>query len=362
MPNDGRRDVPDVSLLASGYYMICERDLNAAGGGSSTSCDLNPPYLDFQFEGGTSASVQAFAGIMAMVNQAHGRQGNANYVLYPLAVGANTCASNATAVSKTTCIFYDTQTGNNSVICVGGTPNCSSTTSGQYGIIASLGSAAYPATTGYDLATGLGSVNVANLVNNWKSNFTPNTTTLSLSTSPATTPIQLVHGQSVTYNISVTAGSGTPRGDVSLVAPIGNNASNTTYMGPYTLSGGSVMGFTNMLPAGSYSVTAHYAGDGTFATSDSTPGIPVTVSKEGSLPVLSLVDLSGAQPVYDTTATTLPYGAPYFLRVDVNSATRGRNCYNQGTEFISYACPSGTVTVTPAPTEAGAPPGTVPGH
>ena len=59
------------------------------------------------------------------------------------------------------------------MICAGGTPNCSNTTaSGQYGIMISGNAAAYPTTAGYDLATGLGSVNVANLVNNWKSNFT----------------------------------------------------------------------------------------------------------------------------------------------------------------------------------------------
>ena len=126
--------------------------------------------------------MQAFAGIMAMVTQAHGRQGNANYVLYPLATPANTCASSAAAVSNKSCIFYDAQTGNNSVICQGGSPNCSNTTSGDYGVMeyGSPGSIAYPATAGYDLATGLGSVNVANLVNNWKSNFTTTTTALTL--------------------------------------------------------------------------------------------------------------------------------------------------------------------------------------
>ena len=195
MPSDGKRDIPDVSLLAGSWYVICEMDANASAGGSSTSCDLSSPYLDFQLEAGTSAAVQAFAGVMALVNQAHGRQGNANYVFYPLATGANTCASNAAAVSNTSCIFYDTQTGNNSVICAGGTPNCSNATSGQYGIIISGNAAAYPTTAGYDLATGLGSMNVANLVKNWKSNFTTTTTTLTLTPTAPATLTTLVHGQ-----------------------------------------------------------------------------------------------------------------------------------------------------------------------
>jgi subtilase family serine protease len=90
VPNDRVRDLPDVSLFASdglsnSFYVICELDLTAALGGSATSCDLNSPYTDFIGLGGTSASSPAFAGIMAMVNQKYGRQGNANYVLYKLA-------------------------------------------------------------------------------------------------------------------------------------------------------------------------------------------------------------------------------------------------------------------------------------
>jgi hypothetical protein len=147
-------------------------DANTGKGSSTTSCDLNAPYADIQGAGGTSASAQVFAGIMAMVNQAHGRQGNANYVLYPLAAQAgNSCTSTAAAASNSSCVFYDVVTGNNSVACVGGTPHCSntSTASGQYGIIVSGSSPAYSATAGYDLATGLGSINAYNLVRSWTS-------------------------------------------------------------------------------------------------------------------------------------------------------------------------------------------------
>ena len=364
VPNDGARDIPDVSLLASGYYIICEMDANAAQGGSSSSCDLNAPYEDFQVQGGTSASAQAFAGIMAMVNQAHGRQGNANYVFYPLATGANTCASAAAAVGNTSCIFYDTQNGNNSVICQGSSPNCSSTTPGQYGIMIYNGAAAYPTTTGYDLATGLGSVNVANLVKNWKSNFTPNTTTLLLSTgssSPGSSPITLTHGQSVNFKVSVAATGGTPSGDVSLIAPVGTSGSNSTGIGPFTLSSGSVTGSTLFLPGGSYKLTAHYAGDGTYAASDSSPGIQATVTPEASNILLNLVDFSTGSVVYDPSGTSLPYGAPYFLRVDVTNSS-GNLCFNGNTEFLSYPCPTGTVIVTPTPTDLNPPAGTVPGQ
>jgi hypothetical protein len=369
VPSDSARDIPDLSLFAgngfnASFYVICQSDANPTEEGASTSCDLNSPYLDFQGVGGTSASAQAFAGIMALVNQAHGRQGNANYVLYPLAAQAgNTCVSSAAAVSNASCIFYDIATGTNSVICQGGSPNCSNTNSasGQYGIMVSgsPASAAYAAGSGFDLATGLGSVNVANLVNNWTSNFTPSMTTLALSTSPATNPITLTHGQPINFTINVASGSGTPAGDVSLIAQTGGSPSNVTGIGPFTLSGGSVSSSTNMLPGGSYNVTAHYAGNGTFGASDSTPGIQVTVGKESSLTEVRLVTFSAtAPPAY--SVTTVPYGSPYFLRMDVTNSS-GQLCASPTTGLISYPCPTGALTVTPAPTEQNRPPGTVPG-
>jgi hypothetical protein len=369
VPSDGARDVPDVSLFAGNgfngsFYVICQMDANSPYSGSTTSCDLNSPYTDFQGVGGTSASAQVFAGIMALVNQAHGRQGNANYVLYPLAAqGGNTCVSNAAAVGNAACVFYDTITGTNSVICQGGSPDCnnSNNASGQYGIMVSGNpwSAAYAAGPGYDLASGLGSVNAANLVKNWTSNFAPTTTTLALSTSPATNPITLTHGQPIDFTVNVTSGNGTAAGDVSLIAQTGDSSSDSTGIGPFTLSGGSISGSTDMLPGGSYNVTAHYAGNGTYAASDSTPGIPVTVNKESSQTEVRLVSFSAsAPPAYNVT--TVPYGTPYALRMDVTNSS-GQPCASPTTGLIAYPCPSGALKVTPAPTEQNPPAGTVAG-
>ena len=92
--------------------------------------------------------------------------------------GSNCNGSGASGVGTTiapspasTCIFYDIQTSNNSQGCSAGSPNCY-TDSGSYGILSTSTSSAhpaYPAAEGYDLATGIGSLNIANLVNDWQS-------------------------------------------------------------------------------------------------------------------------------------------------------------------------------------------------
>jgi subtilase family serine protease len=266
VPNDGARDVPDVSLFAAdglnaNMYGVCELDVN--GG-----CQ-DDPYNVIPI-GGTSASAPAFAGIMALINQqTQSRQGLANYVLYALAARSG-ASCNSSGTPGNSCIFYDVTTGTIAMPCVTGSPNCvTNITDDANGVLSG-----YSTTAGFDLATGLGSVNVANLVNNWSSvGFEPTVSTLSLT--PTT---QVTHGSPVKVDIAVTpqTGTGAPTGQVSLITTAGPAA------GTFTLSNGSVDATTTLLPGGTYTVTAHYAGDGTYGASDSAPGIPVTVTSEPS--------------------------------------------------------------------------------
>jgi uncharacterized protein (TIGR03437 family) len=181
IPSDGYRDVPDVSLFSGDdvflhAYAMCQADSDATCNPSSSG------GLVVLAMGGTSVSAPAFAGIIALLNQKTGSaQGLANPALYNLASveygnsgSPNTanlaaCNSSTPPASANTCIFYDVTAGNNAAPCMNGSPNCfASSPSEAYGILSTSSSSlvtAYPAGTGYDLATGLGSVNVANLVN-----------------------------------------------------------------------------------------------------------------------------------------------------------------------------------------------------
>jgi len=351
VPNDGARDLPDLSLFASNgennsFYLICQADALPPG---EISC--NPTSGEWYFEGagGTSASTPAFAGIMALVNQKTGaRQGNANYVLYPLAAksGAN-CTSNASmagTANSSSCIFYDVVTGNNSVACQGGTPNCSSTVYGAFGMLEvnppSNTSPAWTTSKGYDVATGLGSVNALNLVKEWSSvSYKPSATSL-VGVSPTST----IHGLPVGFTINVApgSGSGTPTGNVTLVAQTGVSSTNVTGIGPFTLSGGTVTASTNLLPGGKYGVTAHYGGNGTYGASDSTPPVTVSIAPETSNTQVRLLTFN---PVtgYETGSgvTSVVYGASNnILRMDVTNDT-DMYCVSS-----AYACPTGQVVLT----------------
>jgi subtilase family serine protease len=143
VPADGKRDVPDISFNASNAhdsYLIC--------GPQDCTNGFRDASNNFSGVGGTSAGAPAFAGVLALLNQATSSNGlgNVNPMLYSLA--ANNVSNNA---------FHDVSSGDNMVTCTAGTANCPAGT-------ASIG---FRATTGYDLTTGLGSLNISNLITAW---------------------------------------------------------------------------------------------------------------------------------------------------------------------------------------------------
>jgi uncharacterized protein (TIGR03437 family) len=136
VPNDGVRHVPDISLSSSanhaGYYVVANGSVS--------------------YFGGTSAAAPTMAGIIALLNhylvstgaQTQAGVGNINPALYRLA-------------QSTTGVFHDVTGGDNAQPCATGSPDCQNGMVGRY------------AGTGYDEATGLGSVDAFQLVHQWTS-------------------------------------------------------------------------------------------------------------------------------------------------------------------------------------------------
>jgi subtilase family serine protease len=172
VPSDAVRDIPDVSLFAANgvwghYFVYCYS--HTAGGG--VACTGAPS--GWAGAGGTSFSSPIMAGIQALVNQKWGRQGNPNPIYYKIAAaeygttGSTTCNSSNGSAAGSSCVFYDVTQGDMDVNCTG-THNCYRP-SGTNGVLSTSTTSylpAYKTATGWDFATGIGTVNAYNLVFN----------------------------------------------------------------------------------------------------------------------------------------------------------------------------------------------------
>jgi len=173
-PKDSVRDLPDVSLFAGDglwlhYYLFCNSDVLDFALGQGALC--SKPVSEWALGGGTSFASPIMAGIQALVNQKWGRQGNPNPIYYKIAAaeygtaGTSTCSAAKGSAIASSCIFNDVTQGNSDVNCEGA-DNCY-LPSGVMGVLTTTKGAddpAYSATTGWDFATGIGSVNAYNLL------------------------------------------------------------------------------------------------------------------------------------------------------------------------------------------------------
>jgi hypothetical protein len=221
--------------------------------------------------------------------------------------------------------------GNNNVPCKQGSPDCTPDASGDgYFTLQS-----YNAGAGYDLASGLGSIDAYALLTNWpKASFNPTITTLSLSRT------RFAHGTPVTVTSVVGSQSGTPTGVVSLVST--STASTQASIGTIALSNGTGQAIFDSLPAGTYTLSAQYGGDGTFAASVSDP-VTLHVSAENSgieisgqyYGVTSTGDTALASPLVNGLTTL--YGSFLYIDAKVFGAS--------STAEVPDGVPTGTVTV-----------------
>jgi subtilase family serine protease len=154
VPNDASRDVPDLALnSAPGHdaLLYCANGSCAVGFRSANG--------SVSAAGGTSFATPTFAAILALVEQKNSLttgMGNVNPTIYALANSTAYYTPGLTTASLSTVVFNDIVSGNNDDPCLAETPNC-----------AAGGSIGFNAGNGYDEATGWGSINIANLANDW---------------------------------------------------------------------------------------------------------------------------------------------------------------------------------------------------
>jgi len=259
------RYTPDLAFSAANHdgYVGCF----TAGGG-----DCVEFFLVFY---GTSTAVQDMAGIAALLNQKQGSpQGNLNPTLYKLAATANNIFHDVTIA--TSGVSACDPTGNTPSMCNNSTPAPLSLTGGLAG---------YLVGPGYDEATGLGSLDVANFLAGWT---TAGVNTSSTATTVASSANPLLVGVDVTFTATVaTTGAHPPTGNVNFL-----DASTT--LGAGTLNQSGVATFTTPgLSPGRHSITAVYGGDSNNPGSSS-PALNQTILASNPVPVLTSLTPSSA--------------------------------------------------------------------
>lgn len=318
IPNDGKRDVPDVSLYSSPNlpgYLFCTSDksdwIGASSSGPAQAASCNSGFRDstsggnyLTAAGGTSFAAPIFAGMIALINQKQGwtgGQGLANTTLYKLAADGPTYGS----------AFHDVKSGNNN--CNAGSTYCGTTTGG------------FAAGTGYDEVTGLGSVDLANLVAAWPASTTALVATTTTVAAATTSPDSNAN-DAITITVAEAGGSGTPNGKINLSIDGGGTAySNSGSTTSVTLGANGTATYTaTFASAGVHTIIAQYAGDGTHAASTGSVILTVggTNAGKGSFKVAlspsSLTMKRGSQQ--NETVTLTPTGG-YTGTVDFTYAT-----------------------------------------
>ena len=339
VPTGGMRNLPDVSLFAANgvlgsAYLVCDSAQSPDG-----TCSFNNSADVLALSvGGTSVSSPAMASVMALVNQKMGSpQGNPNSVFYRLAALDILSNCNAGTVGNgSNCIFYDITTGTNAMACSTGTRNCTTATSGDTsGVLTG-----YSATVGYDLATGLGSTNVANLVNNWNSilMIQPAATTLSYNGATTFTDAAAANPSAI---LTQTNGGSAVVG-ASVLFTLGSGGAAQTCTGITNASGGATCQIASVnQTAGSSTISASFAGNPSFLASSVGP-VTVTI-----LPAAAATTLTYNGPTTFTFGSAANLSA-LLTRTTGGSAVAGASVlFTLGNGGTAQTC-SGTTDATGA--------------
>ncbi len=260
VPADGVRDLPDVSFSSASSHDGYEVYTSGA----------------IHIYGGTSVASPVFAGIVSLLNQAQVKTGlgNINPALYRLAQSSSG-------------IFHDIIKGDNAVPCSQGSPDCVN------------GLVGFNAVPGYDLATGLGSLDAFKLVNGWTSGGSTTTTLLSSILRDSVTGAS---ADEVLLNVAVASATGTPTGTVTFV-------SSDLVLGTSTLSGAGTA-ILSINGASAYSgdgtIRSLYSGDGNFTGSAGSTAVSPNPPVAGSLVIASV----NPNPVAQTLS-----GWPYTVQL-----------------------------------------------
>jgi len=327
VPGTAGRYTPDIAFSASGHdgYFGC-----VAANGST--CVVNDQgEFSFEYFSGTSAAAPDMAGITALLNQKEqSAQGELNQRLYQLAAGSGNVFHDVTVASSgvTGCVVTTPSMCNNS------TPSPTALTGGLVG---------YLVTDGYDEVTGLGSIDVANLLANFVPN--PTTATSTVLTSSAST---IFSGTSVTFTATITTGTATsiPTGLVTFYngAQVAANI-----LGSATLNSAGVASLTTPLATiGSASVSAVYAGDENYHGSASqafTETVNAATFTISATPATQTISGSGTATITVTVTPQGPYTSPITFTAVVSPSSSAQVSFSPAQVTPNGGAATTTLTI-----------------
>ena len=282
------RSLPDLSFptavdsAMSRGFAFC-----FSGSASPSGCSL-------MRAGGSGAAAAIFAGVSAAIAQQNGPQGNLAPRLYMLRSREG--------------VFSDVQAGSARLTCAAGTQGCDRS-----------GTLGYDAASGYDLASGLGVPDSAELLKAWPQVGSA-TSIVNLTVSP-TEPNQTYNPQAaITLTATITGGAGTPTGTVDFF-----DQKTNSNLGSSTLdaSGTASLGLQGNMPQGGNTIIAKYLGDSNYAANSSSA---LTINIQPSTTTTTV-----------TPATTTP---------KVGTAFKVQATIAVGSPPAGAVAPTGNVTLT----------------
>lgn len=318
----GMRMVPDISLDSSpddAGYLYCSSDSTSTGVSGSCSNGFRATNgSTLTVAGGTSFAAPIFAGMVAILNQAEGAtsgQGLINPKLYALSANSTTYAS----------AFHDITSGNNACT---GVSYCSTATSN-----------AYSAATGYDEATGLGSIDFYNLLSSWPSTTGSEITLSAATTTPASGASDAI---SITVSSVLSSSTATPTGTYSVAVD------GTTVVSSQNLSSGKASYSFSSTTTGTHTVLVSYSGDSNYAPSYGsillTIGSSSTTSGSFTItPASSSLTIKSGSSGTDTITVTPSNG--YTGTVNWSLSTSSSYIQNYACYKISSVAVTGTSAV-----------------
>jgi hypothetical protein len=306
------RLVPDISLSSSAVnaaYLYCSSDPSVGIDGSCTNGfrDANDVYLTVA--GGTSFSTPVFAGMLSLISQhlnANGL-GVINPTLYQLAANPATYAT----------AFHDITSGTNGCTAFPASVPCTA-----------ADTSSYAAGVGYDEATGLGSIDLYNLLTAW-----PQVTSLAgsrVTLTPATSSLVVNTNDAITITVA-------PSSSTSVLAPTGTVALSVdgTTVTTLTLVNGVASYTFQSAASGPHVIYVAYSGNSTYAPSSGS--LVLTVGSAGGFTISAPALTMSSGNTGNETITLTPSGG-YTGSVGFTVSTTAaitNSCYDLGSATVS---------------------------